>query len=321
MSAAGPRLTQVEQSSDAADRPHRFAHEAMATVFEVLISGGDVEYARQAAGAVFDEIDHLEADLSRFRAGSDVSRINALAPGMRLRVGVDTYDCLKLAARIWGETGGAFDVTVGALVALWNRAAQASGAPPSQAELDAACARTGMRLVDLDPDEPAVTLKAEGINIDLGGIGKGFAVDRAVEVLREWSLEVALVHGGGSTVRTLGSPPEKDGWRILLGDPEDGRAGLGEMHLKNRALSGSGVAHRPHILDPRTGRPVTGKLGAWAACDSAAVADALSTAFTVMSPEEVRAYCEKHPGVAALVVSHGDKGRQVARFGSWGAAG
>ncbi len=318
MTMAEPRISIADPPPQAAERPHRFSHEAMATVFEVLIYGREPEYAQQAAWAAFDEVDRLEAELSRFRPGSDVRRINGSAAGALLRVSLGTYECLQVAAQVWAETGGAFDVTAGSLMALWQRAAEA-GESPSDDQLAAARARTGMDLVAVSADEPAVGLKVEGVQIDLGGIGKGFAVDRILGVMREWEIGVALAHGGLSTVRAIGSPPGKTGWRVTLGDLEDGGADLGAVRLSDRSVSASGIAHKRHIMDPRSGRPVEGKLGAWALCESGAVADALSTAFTVMSVDEVRAYAQRHPEASAMVAVRKAGGREVMRFGTWDA--
>lgn len=319
MTMPGPRISIADPPPQAADRPHRFSHEAMATVFEVLIYGRQAEYAQQAAWAAFDEVDRLEAELSRFRPGSDIRRINGSAAGGLLRVSLGTYECLQVAAQVHAETDGAFDVTVGSLMALWQRAAEAGGEPPSDEELAAARARTGMDLVAINADEPAVGLRVEGVQIDLGGIGKGFAVDRILDVMREWEIGVALAHGGLSTVRAIGAPPGKTGWRVTLGDLEDGSADLGAVRLSDRSVSASGIAHKRHIMDPRSGRPVEGKLGAWALCESAAVADALSTAFTVMSVDEVRAYTQRHPEVSAILAVRKAGGREVERFGTWDA--
>jgi len=315
----GSPLSIAEPAAGAAERPHRFSHEAMATVFEVLVHGQEAEYAQQAAWAAFDEVDRIEADLSRFRPGSDISRINAAQAGTLHRVSLSTFECLQAAARIHAETGGAFDVTVGSLLALWRPGEGGGVAAPSHAELAAARARTAMDLVYLSPTEPAVGLKADGVRVDLGGIGKGFAVDRMMEVLGDWSIAAALAHGGLSTVRAIGCPPGKPGWRVVLGDPEAETGDLGAVHLKDASFSGSSIVHKRHIIDPRSGRPVEGRLGTWVRCESAAVCDALSTAFTVMSVEEVREYCGQHPNVSAMLAVRDSGGRKDLRFGKWGA--
>lgn len=252
---ANPRANQEEQNSTL----HRFAHDAMATTFEVVIAGEETRYAEQAAAAVFAEIDRIENHLSRFHACSDVSQINRLKPGESMRVGSVVFECLEIASRINTETGGAFDVTV-----------------------------------------PAVQL-------DLGGIGKGHALDQAAEILKDWSIDSALIHGGTSTALAIGGISD-GGWPLGVGG-EWGRAdkkadgGSEKIVLKDAALSGSGTEVKGHhILDPRTGRPASGHLATWVVCPSAAVADALSTAFMVMGTSKVERYCASHPEVSALVV-------------------
>jgi len=308
-------------SVDAAGRPaaavHRFAHLAMASVFEILVVGQEARYARQAAEAAFDELDRLQRELSRFDPSSDVSQINALRAGERGRVGVAAMECLALAARVHADTRGAFDVTVGPLVACC-RNPDGSYRRPSDEELQAVRARTGMHLLDLAPEEHMVGVRADGVIVDLGGVGKGYAVDHMMGLLREWSISAALVHGGMSSVLASGSPPGREGWRVALRDPQDPRQSLGEAVLKDRALSGSAVlGGRSQIIDPRAARPASGKLGAWAAAGSAALSDCLSTAFYVMTPDEVRDYCAAHPDVAGMLALQDSDGRKVVRFGEW----
>ncbi|MCX5684460.1 MAG: FAD:protein FMN transferase, partial [Planctomycetota bacterium] len=131
---------------------HRFAHNAMYSIFEVFIAGQEAEYARQAAEAAFDECDRLERELSRFIPGSDISQINGLQAGQFVRVGVATMECLTAAARANAETSGVFDVTVGALVECF-RGKDGQRRQPSPEEIAAAKARTGMHLLDLRPKE------------------------------------------------------------------------------------------------------------------------------------------------------------------------
>ena len=306
-----PQLISAGGEREGAGLDH-FAHEAMGAVFEIFIAGDEQEYARQASAAAFEELDHLEGELSRFRTTSDVSQVNALKAGQGVRVGLATFECLKVAAQVHADTGGAFDVTIGRLFELWWPK-DGSKPNPSDDEIAAARARTGMRLLALDEAEHAVGVRAVGVRIDLGGIGKGYAVDQMVALLREWSIETALVHGGQSTVFGAAAPPGKEGWAVAMSDPK-GKA-LGSVCLKDRAMSGSGSPPGGrHIIDPRSGRLAEGNLGAWAVTPTATVADALSTAFLVMSPKEVEQYCRRHPEVSGMLLSADGK---VARFGKW----
>ena len=296
---------------------HRFPHDAMGSIFEILIPGESADYARHAATAAFEELDRLYRELNRFTAASDVSRANTLGAGESVRVGLATFECLAAAAKAWAETGGAFDVTIGRLFALWT---PRDGAEPHPSDAALAEARrcTGMGLLELVEEDFSVGVKCDGVQIDLGGIGKGYAVDQMAAVLREWSVATALMHGGHSSVLALGSPPGKPGWAMRLPDPKNEAESLGNVHLQDRALSGSGI--RPnykHIIDPRTGRPAAGTDSTWVLAKSGTVSDALSTAFLVMSPEEVEHYCGQHPDASGILVRPEPGGRKVLRYGKW----
>jgi len=283
----------------------RFCHEAMATTFEVIVVHEDARYARQAAAAAFDEVDRLEGELSRFIENSDITRINNLPAGVPLRLGLDAFECLQLSSRIYAETNGAFDITVGSLLSLWRNE---DGTPrtPSQEELNPARQHTGTHLLQLDESEHTVQLPASPVQVDLGGIGKGYAVDRVAELLREWSIDIALISGGYSSVLALDAPADTKGWPLTLSNPDNRKQILARPYLQVRAISGSGLQKGQHIIDPRTAQPVKGKRAAWASASDAATADALSTAFMVMSPDEIRQYCSRHLDVSAMIMLESD---------------
>jgi len=333
-----PKAMTIEANRESSGPVHRFASRAMGSVFEVLIAGEEPEYARQAAGAALEELARLEHELSRFEPASDVAAVNALGAGESVRVGLATFECLKMAAAVSAETAGAFDVAIGALVALWR--GQGGRTPqPSDDELADARVRSGMDLVVLDESEHAVGLKAAGVRVDLGGIGKGYAVDQMAAVLKEWSIEAALIHGGLSSALAIGSPPDREGWSVSLRAPEGSGASLGTVCLCDQSLSGSSLRSRSGcfggvgsasapgrapILDPRRGRPAAENLAAWAMAGSAALTDALSTAFVVMSAAEVKEYCGRHPEVSGMLVPLDGGGprpmtgrSRLVRIGRW----
>jgi len=261
-----------------------FSHNAMGTTFEILVAGHTAEYARQASIAAFEELDRLDGQLSRFIPSSDIAQINALPVGGSVRIGAAALECLELAAQLREQTTGAFDVTLGR---------------PEHLRVDRASF--------------AATVEGRGLAVDLGGIGKGYAVDRMAELLGEWGIETALIHSGQSTALPVGP----SAWELELRHPVRDNESLSVIRLQHRALSGSGTALRgEHIIDPRTGRPVGEATGAWAAAPTAAISDALSTAFMIMTPDDVAAYCRAHSGISAILV-RGTAGVNVMRFGEW----
>lgn len=276
-----------------AEKPavHRFAHAAMGTTFEVMVTGCTMRYASQAAQAVFAEVDRLENLFNRFNASSEISQINRLKPGQSIRIGLETYACLTIAEEVCQKTARAFD-------ANYRCTAKSRGRGVS--------AIPGMALSSSDGFSISLeTQKAEsvsaGLDLDLGGIGKGYALDRAVEVLSEWSIDRFLLHAGTSTAFASGDAPslgpDEQGWPVGAGMDR-------RLFLKNRALSGSGTAVKgQHILDPRTGRPADRHLAVWVSHPSAARADALSTGFMAMSLEEIARHCHLHREVWASVLS------------------
>ncbi|MFC1636364.1 FAD:protein FMN transferase [Planctomycetota bacterium] len=298
----------------------RFSHEAMATIFEVIIIHEEERYAAQAAAAAFEEVDRLEGELSRFIENSDISRINSLPANQPLLLGLDAFDCLRISEQMYVETNGAFDITIGSLLKCW-RDEDGNPRTPSGEELDRARLHTGTNLLQLDEQEHTIQLAASPVQIDLGGIGKGYAVDRLADLLREWSIETALISGGYSSVLALEAPPETKGWPLTLSDPTDRTHILARPHLRAGALGGSGVQKGGHIISPRTGRPIKGKRAAWSAAPDAATADALSTAFMIMESDEIRQYCSLHPDRRAMVMllEQDEKTQKdkVFHFGSW----
>lgn len=299
---------------------HRFSHEAMATVFEIIIVHDDSHYAHQAAWEAFEELARLEQGLSRFIENSDISRINSLVAGRPLILGPAAFECLQLCIRISAETNGAFDVTIGSLMECWLNEDK-HPRTPSDEELVGARQLTGMHLVKLDEASHTVWLESGPVSIDLGGFGKGYALDRMAELLREWSIDTALIHGGASSALPLGAPPEAAGWPLTLSSPGYSRQVLAHLSLHDRALSGSGLRKGQHIIDPRTAGPVEGRIAAWASAPTAATADALSTAFMAMDPEEVKQYCSDHPEVLAMILLEGQggevQGDNILRYGPW----
>jgi FAD:protein FMN transferase len=290
---------------------HSFRHEAMNTFFEIFIVHPDAVYASQAAQETFVLLDRLEGDLSCFIENSEISQLNAASAGHRIRLTLPAFDCLSAAKGISELTHGAFDVTVGVLVKCW-REENYSPRNPTSVELEQAQAKTGWRHVQLYDDMTAC-VDCPGVRIDLGAIGKGFSLDQMGEVLREWGIETAMLSSGGSTILAMDSPPNMKGWPVSISDPLNRKNVLEMLSLANVAVSCSGIEKGGHIIDPRTGRPVRDRLGAWSVASDAATADALSTAFIVMSPPEIEAFCQEHP-VAAMIYLPPEKDENPGRW-------
>ncbi|MDP6542358.1 MAG: FAD:protein FMN transferase [Phycisphaerae bacterium] len=309
---------------DTARKLHRFAHEAMTVTFEAVIAHDDATEARQAAGAAFAELDRLEGLMSRFDACSDIAQVNRLDPGQCVGVDISVFECLATAAEVWADTQGAFDVTIGAVM----KYQEVDNVPPPGPEDESpsdALDRVGMDRLIMDRDGFLVGIRDTGwgyrpgrVSVDLGAIGKGFALDKMLEVFDDWDIANALVHGGTSTVRVIGSPGD-EGWAVAVGGPWAEAAGIEKVVLSAGAVSGSGTQVRgEHIVDPRTGCPADGPLAAWVICHCGAVADALSTALMVMSADEATSYCRACNDIAVLLVlpdENAPGGERILRLG------
>ena len=276
---------------------HRLGAHAMATEFQILIAGVGKAKAEVAAGEALRDLESLEIELSRFRDGSDISRINALPTGGSTHISPATYDCISLAKDVHAATAGAFDISIGPLFAVWTNPDH-SPRTPTESELSRARAAIGIDQIELRADPLQVTVHNDDHWLDLGGIGKGYALDQMAILLREASIDNVLLDAGGSTLLAIGSGPDGEGWPVGRGI-ENSPA----IALRDRALSGSAFTERgEHIIDPRKGCPVSASKGnAWALAPSAALADALSTAFLVMEDHEIETLCATHPEIEAIM--------------------
>ncbi len=288
----------------------RFEHQAMATIFEIILYHQDLHYAAQAVQAVFTEVDRLEQELSRFIENSDISRINHSVPGEPVKVGLDTFTCLQVCQQLYQQTEGVFDITVGSLVDFWCYTNTAN--TTIKKDLAGIKQKTSPNHLILDTDNYSVQVLKAGMQIDLGGFGKGYALDRMVAVLSEWGISCAMLHSGYSTVLALAAPQEESGWPLALRHPHSGKV-IRNVSLVYSAISGSGLQKGPHIINPRSGKPVDDKLAAWSTASTAASADALSTAFMIMTNAQVKKFIQQHPEVAACILSK--KNPQVLLLG------
>jgi len=169
---------------------------------------------------------------------------------------------------------------------------------------------------ELNRNDFTVIRNSENCRLDLGGYGKGYAVDSVVEILKDWEIDSAMIHGGRSSVFAFGTPPGEKGWRLKLRHPSRYKHVIADLLLADQAVNGSGIQKGSHIFNPRTGLTVTDRIAAWAFSTTAADGDALSTAFMVMTPEEIKQFSAKRRDVSAIIITTraGDK-PEILTFG------
>ncbi len=290
---------------------------AMACEFEVIVNAVDQGRSTEAALGALDLIDRLEDQLTVYRDHSEVSQLNRRAWQEPVSVEAGLFQLLSLAKRIYDETDGAFDITSSSLSRIWGFHRRASQLPTTE-EIDQARKKVGSQYIHLDESNQTIELEREGIEINLGGIGKGYALDCAAQQLADDGIDDFLLHGGQSSVLARGQRIDRDestdGWIVGVGHPLRPDRRLATICLTDQALgtSGSGTQsfhHRGkrygHILDPRTGWPAEGVLSATVVAPSAAVADALATACYVLGEEGARQLCRQRDDIALLLVERG----------------
>jgi len=287
----------------------RFSHAAMATMFELIVPYGTPN-ALELAEAVFDVIDAVEAELSVYREDSFVSELNRRAFLEAVPLDEPFLTFLKTALRLHRETEGAFDCAIHRLIECWGFF---RGPPrvPNPQERQFALSQSGSRWVQLDEERRTVRFLRPHLALNFGSIGKGYALDRAAELIREHGT-CALLQGGRSSVLAIGNPPgEPRGWHVAIRHPHQPDQVLAEIHLKDNALGTSAATYRHlewqgkrlgHILDPRTGWPASGMWSASAIAPTAAEADALATAFFILGVEKTGLFCQTHPQYAAILL-------------------
>ena len=260
-----------------------FSHDAMNTTFTLRIAGEHPDEAAGVARECFAHLDYLENKLSRYIEGSDVWQINHMEDGQSLFLSEPTYECLRLALDIAQQTGGLFDVTLGTMIEQVK--GKGSGRnPPLQGSLA------------VDPEKQAIHCLEAGREVDLGGIGKGFALDQMKARLTDWGIRSALLGAGSSTHLAFGEP----GWNVDLTGENEPRS----LHLKDSALSASGTGIQgSHILAPDGTVPAYACSKAWVLGPSAAEADAWSTALMLINPDDFTEQIP--PEIIYLVENHG----------------
>jgi len=300
---------------------HEQSRVAMGTTATVRVCGSDLAELQQAVNDALDEVDRVDRLLSHYRESSPLSRLNREAARGPVAVEPELVDLLALCSRWSLDSEGAFDVTVGPLMKAWGFFRD-EGRVPDERQLQAALAVVGYRHVVVDREHGTVRFDRPGVELDLGGIGKGYAVDRVVEGLRRRGIASALVNLGGSSIYGLGSPPGAAAWEVGVQDPSDPAREALRVSLRNRALSVSGGYARSfekdgvtyaHVMDPRTGRPVQGVLSVAVLSAGATDGDALDNVFFVQGLERARVFLERLPATEVFFFLPGAAGPVAAR--------
>jgi thiamine biosynthesis lipoprotein len=278
----------------------------MGTKAWVTIAGMSDADAERAAQAAFREMYRIESVMSTWRPSSEISRLNAGSNGAPFTVSPELSSLIDSSFFYSKATAGAFDVTVRPLVRLWGFQG-GTAKLPSDAEIERAMSLVGFEKVALDPARSTITLPP-GMQIDLAGVAKGYAVDRCAAVIAELGVRNALVNIGGN-IYAMGAPPGKKGWSVGVRDPKGGLETVGTLVLRDEAVATSGNYENfveiegkryGHIIDPRTGRPVSRVLSVTVVAPTALASDALSTGLFVLGPDDAQAAVERLAGVAAL---------------------
>ena len=304
----------------------QYSKNAMACEFEISFNMHQHPQSSAAAMLAFELIDKIEDQMTVYRDHSEVSQLNGHAANGPVLVDHHLFSVLELAHRIYQKTDGAFDITSSPLTKLWGFD-QRNGKLPDQAKITEALNSVGARHLVLDSQNETVTFKSPSLEIDLGGIGKGHALDRVADLVESKGVVDFVIHGGQSSVLARGSSVEVagetnsddiQGWTVGVSHPTLPGVRLGEVRLNDQALGTSGTGRQGffhqgkrygHIIDPRTGWPASDFLSTTAISESAAQSDALATAFFVMPIEEIDAYCQEHSNVGAILVLPGATNR------------
>ena len=280
------------------------SRKAMKDEFEVVFSRLDFPQGTEAAMDALDEVERLEKVLSVFRFDSRVKYINLAAHEDPVKLDRELFDLIAMCLEMAEATGGAVDITCGPFWRIWGFARRENRIP-SELEIESARDVVGYRLVELDPEAKTIRFKKQGVELNFGCVGKGFALDVGARKLREQELDRFLFRGGLSSFLAEG----KD-WMIGVAHPMRHGQRLAELTLDGEAVGTSGSdkqffrynGHRySHLIDPRTGRPAEGVLSVTVLAPNGTLAELLSTAFFVLGPEKTEAYCTEHPEIAVLM--------------------
>lgn len=302
---------------------------AMATRFEIVLAGDDPVALRAAGEEALEEIRRVDAQLSLYSPSSEVAFVNANAASQPVRISPSLFTLIERAKKFSELSNGSFDITVAPLVRAWGFM-KGSGSPPSPDQISEAGSLVGMEQLRLDSHARSLAFEKQGMMLDFGAIGKGYALDLAVEILREAGVTNALLHGGTSTIVGMGPGPEGAGWKVVVerpplpGESQDKTPELvSVVHLLNQSLSVSAFwgkyfelngKHYGHVIDPRTGWPAQNAILGAVLSSSATESDALSTAVLLSSPADLESLASAVPGLNYLQLA-GESGETTVTRG------
>lgn len=306
----------VSPASQSQPVMYQEARRLMWTKFEIIAYGPVRARLAEAAEAAFEEIDRLDRQMSNYSETSELTYINRNAAREEVIVEKELFDFLKLSIDCSRTTGGAFDITVGPLIKAWGFFDN-KGRVPEAGELRSVMTRVGFKHVVLNERAHSIRFDREGVELDLGGIAKGYAVDRAAAILRASGVTLAFVTSGSSSICAIGAPPGQKAWRVEVNDPLDRSHKLEAIDLKDGSISTSGCHEKTfesggktycHIMDPRIGRPIEGLISATIITQSGVEAEVLSKALLVMGIEKARQFLKTRPHVRAILYYHQPEG-------------
>lgn len=293
----------VSLSSGNSAQLHHFqaSRMSMACLYTIDAYSADSEKLPSILEQALDEVDRIDRLMSHYKAESPLSRINRDAAVSPVTVEPELFDFIAEAMRYSRDSDGAFDITVGPLMKVWGFF-RGEGKLASDHDIETVRPVIGWQHVIMDAERRTIRFDRPGVELDLGGIAKGYAVDRVVKILKAAKVNAALISAGGSTIYGLGAPPNRNAWTVAIQDPVDSDKVAREVELKDRALSVAGSSEKSfevdgvrysHIMDPRIGRPVQGVLSVAVITTTGTEGDALDDAFFVLGPVRSKKYLKR----------------------------
>ncbi len=276
---------------------------SMGCAYSIVIYGDDTQRLARIVSAAFDEVDRIDQLMSHYKPESPLSRINRDGAGGPVKVEPELFHFIEESLRYSRESEGAFDITVGPLMKAWGFF-RGEGRVPQPAEIFELRRRVGYQHVILNADGKTIHFDRPGVELDLGGIAKGYAVDRVVSLLKRHKIAAALISACGSTLYGMGKPPDSEGWEVKIQNPIDASKVALTVSLKDQALSVSGGDEKffeiggvryGHIMNPRTGWPVENMLSVAVLTGSGTAGDALDNVFYVQGIEQSRELLKRLP--------------------------